>query len=110
MVMHFKSLRMQLFAKCVRVKVYVIVQIKQEGYGLTGLAAGNMAANNPRILSLEHSANTCSCRGPRAVFSWSLNASRFSEVGDVIVSPLDSKTETKNIRNKCYNRIHEAAK
>lgn len=55
-----------------------------------------MAANNPRILSLEHSANTCSCSGPRVVFSsGSLYASMFSEVGDVIVSPLDSETEVK---------------
>lgn len=71
----------------------------------TGLAGGNMAANNPKILSREHSANTCSCRGPLAVFSWSLYASMLSEIGDVIVSPLDS--DKQNIRNICNNKCEK---
>lgn len=55
-----------------------------------------MAANNPRILSLEHSANTCSCRGPLGILSpCTLFVSRCSEVGDVTVSALESGAETE---------------
>lgn len=57
-----------------------------------------MAASSPRILSLEHSANTCSWMGTLAIFSIfsslsfiiSLISSMSSGVGEVMVSETDS--------------------
>lgn len=54
-----------------------------------------MAASSPRILSLEHSANTCSWMGTLAIFSSlsfiiSLISSMSSGVGEVMVSETDS--------------------
>lgn len=57
------------------------------GEHLTGLAGGNMAASSPRILSREHSANTCSWMGTLADFSSaSLETSGFSDTSVTAVS------------------------
>lgn len=67
----------------------------------TGLAGGNIAARSPRILSLEHSENTCSRRGTWGSLS---SVSLMSEVGELTVPGTDSEAENGN--NKTITHTH----
>lgn len=64
----------------------------------TGLTGGSMAASRPRILSLEHSENTCSWRG-----TWGSRSSvslTTSDSGDWTAPGPDSEAENGNKHKK----------